>query len=141
MPTEPGSSDVPYLFDLPTFEDERGRLTVAEAGEAVPFDIERIYYLYDVPPDEVRGEHAHRELEQVMVATSGALDVTLEGSYGREQFRLDSPERGLYVPATSWRELSNFSDGATCLVVASQPYDPDDYVHDLEAFRAELADR
>lgn len=138
MPTEQGRSGAPYLFDLPTFEDERGRLTVAEAGEAVPFDIERIYYLYDVPADETRGEHAHRELEQLVVATSGALDVTLEGAYGREQFRLESPDRGLYVPAMSWRELSNFTTDATCLVVASHPYDPDDYVHDLQAFREEL---
>lgn len=135
MPNEAGHADAPYLFDLPTFEDERGQLTVAESGEAVPFDVERIYYLYDVPAEETRGEHAHLKLEQVMVAISGSLTVALEGQFGSERFRLDSPDRGLYVPKLSWRELTDFSADACCLVIASHRYDPDDYVHDKAAFR------
>lgn len=135
MPTEDGHPDAPYLLDLPTFEDERGRITVAETGEAVPFDIERLYYLYDVPPDTTRGKHAHRKLKQIMVALSGSLDVTIEGQFGRDTYRLDSPKRGLFVPAKTWRELSNFSNSTTCLVIASHRYDPSDYIHDLRTFR------
>lgn len=134
MSSEREDSGSPYLLDLPTFEDERGRLTVAEVGEAVPFGLERVYYLYDVPAAATRGEHAHRNLEQVMIAVSGALDVTLEGRFGREEFRLDSPDRGLYVPRMAWRELANFTDGAVCLVLASRRHDPDDYVEDRDAF-------
>lgn len=138
MPREPGHADAPYLYDLPTFDDDRGKLTVAETGEAVPFDIERIYYLYDVPATETRGEHAHVELEQVMIAVSGSLEVRLEGPFGIDQFRLDAPDRGLYVPKLSWRELTDFSEGTCCLVVASHRYDPDDYLHDKETFREYL---
>lgn len=135
MTTDSGNSDRPRLIDLPTFEDDSGRLTVAETNEAIPFDIERVYYLYDVPPGETRGEHAHRALEQVMVAVSGSLEVALEGAFGSERFRLDAPDRGLYVPRCTWRELSDFSEDACCVVVASHGYDPDDYVHDYDVFQ------
>lgn len=131
--------DHPHWIDLPTFSDERGSLSVIESSEQVPFEINRTYYIYDVPPETVRGRHAHRELEQIMVALTGSLDLLLETEVGRREFRLDSPSEGVYIPTQTWRELSNFAPGTVCLVVASHQYDPDDYIHDYELFQEQIA--
>lgn len=130
----------PYWIEFPTFSDERGSLSVVEASEQAPFQINRLYYLYDVPPDSVRGRHAHRELEQVMIAVAGSLDLVVETRSGREEFHLDAPTEGVYIPKLAWRELSDFSSDAMCLVVASRPYEPDDYIHDYDQFKQLLAD-
>lgn len=125
----------PYWVNVPTFSDERGSLSVLEASDDVPFQINRLYYLYDVPSKSVRGQHAHRELEQIMIAVAGSLTLCLETSSGQEEFQLESPSRGVYVPQMTWRELTDFSTDTVCLVVASRPYEPEDYIHDYDEFK------
>jgi dTDP-4-dehydrorhamnose 3,5-epimerase-like enzyme len=131
-------SQHPHQVELSTFIDDRGKLSVVESSERIPFDIERVYYLYDVPPDATRGNHAHKRLQQIMIAVSGSLDVLVETSAGSEQFHLDSPGEGLYIPRMTWRELSNFTSGTVCIVLASQKYDESDYIHEYESFQKQL---
>lgn len=121
---------------LPRVDDPRGRLTFVESGRHVPFDIRRVYYLYDVPGDEVRGGHAHRELEQVLIAVSGSFEVVLNDGERERVVTLDRPDQGLYVARLVWRELRAFSPGAVCLVLASLPYDEADYYRSFADFRA-----
>lgn len=128
----------PQMIELSTFKDDRGKLSVIESREGIPFDVQRVYYLYDVPPDAIRGNHAHKRLQQLMIAVSGSLDVLVETSAGREQFRLDSPGEGLYIPRMTWRELSNFTEGTVCMVLASHKYDESDYIHEYETFQERL---
>ena len=122
------------IVDLPRVADARGNLTFIEGGEHVPFPIERVYYLYDVPGGESRGGHAHRELQQLIVAAAGSFDVVVDDGRHRERFFLNRSYVGLYVPQMVWRELENFSSGSVCLVRASQRYDEDDYYRDHEDF-------
>jgi hypothetical protein len=105
----------------------------------VPFEIRRVYYLYDVPGGASRGGHAHRELEQVLIAASGAFEVALSDARGARAIRLDRAHRGVYIAPGIWRELRNFSSGAICLTLASAPYDEADYIRDYEEFRREKA--
>lgn len=123
------------FVELPQHTDERGHLTYIEQREDVPIDIERVYYIYDVPGDCVRGEHAHEELEQVMIAVSGSFDVLLDDGADQTEVTLDSPDEGLYLAPMTWREMYGFSEDAVCLVLASEPYDEADYIHDYEAFQ------
>src|SRR5260221_7166039 len=118
------------LVHLPRIEDPRGNLTFIEAHCHVPFDIRRVYYLYDVPGGADRGGHAHKQLRQLIIAASGSFDVAVDDGRVRRSFRLDRAFLGLYVPAMHWRELVNFSSGSICLVLASAPYDETDYVRD-----------
>lgn len=122
------------LLELPRFTDERGSLTYVEQQNHLPFELKRVYYIYDVPNDETRGKHAHIDLEQVLVAASGRFDVVVDDAKERHRVTLDSPDEGLYLPGMTWREMENFSDDAVCLVFASEYYDEDDYVHDYDAF-------
>jgi len=126
------------LVDLRRIANPKGNLTPIETGVDVPFEIRRVYYLYDVPGGESRGGHAHRELEQFIVAASGSFDVVLDDGVKRERFFLNRSYYGLYVPRLLWRELENFSSGSVCLVLASQLYDESDYFRDYEGFRAAL---
>ena len=130
---EPGSC---FETKFPAHVDPRGRLTVIESGAHVPFDIKRIYYLTDFAPGTVRGSHAHRELEQVMVAVSGSFDVFL--SDGREAWvhRLDRSDKGLYIGTYLWHEIRNCSAHAVCLMLASMPYDERDSMRDYDEFSA-----
>ena len=100
----------------------------------VPFEIRRVYYLYDVPGGETRGGHAHRNLEQFIIAANGSFDVILRDGYNQKKFFLNRSYYGLYVPRMVWRELENFSSGSICLVLASQPYDESDYYRDYPEF-------
>lgn len=109
-----------------------------ESKRHIPFDIQRIYYLYDVPAHQLRGAHAHRDLQQVVISLAGGFDVVLEGVCGRSVFRLDRPDTGLYLGPMVWRELLHFTPGAVCLVLASLPYDDSDYFHDYEEFMRAL---
>jgi dTDP-4-dehydrorhamnose 3,5-epimerase-like enzyme len=121
------------LLELPKVTDSRGSLTAAEGGIQVPFEIRRVYYLYDVPGGVTRGRHAHKELEQLIIAMSGSFDVLDDG---REQRRvhMNRSYYGLYVCPMTWLELDSFSSGSVCLVVASQKYSEDDYYRDYTAF-------
>ncbi len=131
------------LVDLPVVHDARGNLTFIEGGNHIDFDIARVYYLYDVPGGESRGGHAHRELEQLIVAAAGSFDVIVDDGTETARFHLNRSYYGLYVPRLTWRELGNFSSGSVCLVMASQKYSEDDYYRDYEEFAAarRVADR
>ncbi len=126
------------IVNLPLVHDVRGNLSVIEAGIQIPFDIKRVYYLYDVPGGTARAGHGHRELQQLIVAMSGSFDVTVDDGFSRKTFQLNRSYHGLYIPAMMWRELDNFSSGAVCMVLASTFYDAGDYYHDYEDFREEV---
>jgi hypothetical protein len=122
-------------IELPKIKDYRGNLTFIEECKHIPFDIKRVYYLYDVPAGESRGGHAHKKLEQLIVAASGSFDIILDDGYERKKYHLNRPYIGLYVPSLIWRELENFSSGSVSLVLASAYYEEDDYIRDYEIFK------
>jgi dTDP-4-dehydrorhamnose 3,5-epimerase-like enzyme len=126
-----------HIVELPRITDPRGNLTFIEGGNHVPFDIARVYYLYDVPGGETRGGHAHRQLEQLIIAMSGAFDVVLDDGTERRTISLNRSYYGLYLPRMVWRELVNFSSGSVCAVLASRPYEPEDYYYDYDEFRVD----
>lgn len=126
----------PQLLQIPIVHDQRGNLSVVEGGGLVPFEIKRLYYLYDVPGGATRGGHAHRKLRQLIIAASGSFDVVLDDGKTREKFALNRSYYGLYVPVMTWREIENFSSGAVCVVLASEHYDAGDYIYDYEEFKA-----
>jgi len=123
-----------HLVDLPKIGDPRGNLTFIEGGRHVPFDIRRVYYLYDVPGGAERGGHAHKELHQLIVAMSGSFDVVLDDGFEKKRIHLNRSYNGLYVCPMIWRELDNFSSGSVCMVLASNHYDESDYYRDYQAF-------
>ena len=114
--------------------DRKGNLSVVQNGETLPFDVKRVYYLYDVPGGESRGAHAHYELEQLIVAASGSFRVTLDDGKCKRTFYLNRPYQGLHVKPGIWRDLDDFSSGAVCMVLASDIYKADDYIRDYEEF-------
>lgn len=126
------------FIDLPKFSDPRGNLTFVEGNEHIPFDIKRVYYLYDVPGGSDRGAHAHRNLEQFIVAMSGSFDVVLHDGDRERRFHLNRSYYGLYVCPMMWRYLDNFSSGAVCMVLASTRYDEGDYIRDYQQFLNEV---
>jgi hypothetical protein len=115
------------IVDLPKIPEPRGNLTFIESNKHIPFDIKRVYYLYDVPGGSVRGGHAHKELYQLLIALSGSFDVTLDDGQQQTIITLNRPSYGLIISPMIWRELINFSSGAVCLVLASLPYSESDY--------------
>jgi dTDP-4-dehydrorhamnose 3,5-epimerase-like enzyme len=125
------------LLDLPVVHNPQGNLTFVEGQSHVPFDIARVYYLYDVPYGAVRGGHAHRGLEQVLIAVSGSFEVVVDDGSERTEITLTRADRGLYLPRMIWRELREFSGGAVCLVLASEPYEEADYYRDYDEFLAD----
>jgi len=126
------------LIDLPKIEDARGNLTFVEGDNHIPFDIKRVYYLYDVPGGSHRGAHAHRNLHQFMIAMSGSFDVTLTDGHEEQTFHLNRSYFGLYICPMMWRYLDNFSSGAVCMVMASSRYDEGDYIRDYDTFLQEV---
>ena len=114
--------------------DRKGNISVVQNGDAVPFDVKRVYYLYDVPGGESRGAHAHKELSQLIVAASGSFTVTLDDGEVKRTFLLNRPYQGLYVVSGIWRTLDDFSSGSVCMVLASHSYDKDDYIRDYDEF-------
>jgi len=129
------------IVNLPKITDPRGNLTFIEEQWHVPFRIRRVYYLYDVPSGGERGGHAHKELEQLIIAASGSFDVVLDDGAQCARYRLDRPYFGLYICPMIWRELVNFSSGAVCLVLASNLYDEADYYRDYDEFVREAGKR
>lgn len=124
------------LINLPRITEPRGNLTFVEGGRHIPFELRRVYYLYDVPGGAERGGHAHRALEQVIIALSGSFDVVLDDGIENRRFHLNRSYCGLYVPSMIWRDLTNFSSGSVCLVLASAPFDEADYYRDYPEFQA-----
>ena len=121
------------ILNIPKIEDARGNLSVIEK-DVVPFEIKRVYYLYDVPAGAERGGHAHKKLQQFLVALSGSFDVILNDGKEELKVTLNKPFEGLLINKGIWRELKNFSSGSVCLVIASEVFDEADYIRDFEAF-------
>lgn len=122
------------IIELPKIIDPRGNLTFVEGGGHIPFNIQRVYYLYDVPGGAERGGHAHKGLSQLIIAMSGSFDVILDDGTRKQRFHLNRSYYGLYVCPMIWRELDNFSSGSVCMVLASNRYDEDDYYRDYNDY-------
>jgi oxalate decarboxylase/phosphoglucose isomerase-like protein (cupin superfamily) len=122
------------IIDLPKISDPRGNLTYIEGGRHVPFEIKRVYYLYDVPGGAERGGHAHKGLHELIIAMSGSFDVILKDGKQQKRFHLNRSYCGMYVCPMIWRELDNFSSGSVCMVLASNLYDEADYYRNYEEF-------
>lgn len=122
------------IIELPRITDPRGNLTVAEQMKNVPFNIKRVYWTYDVPGGESRGGHAHKNLYQLVIAMSGSFTVTLDNGYERQTVLLNHPWQGLLIKPNTWRTLDDFSSGAVCMVLASEPFDLEDYIYEYEDF-------
>lgn len=133
--------DTCRLIDLPKISDPRGNLTFIEGSVHVPFDIARMYYLYDVPGGSERGGHAHKALHQLIIAMSGSFDVVLDDGSDKKRVHLSRSYYGLYVCPMIWRELDNFSSGAVCAVLASNRYDEADYYRDYDQFMIDVRKR
>jgi WxcM-like, C-terminal len=126
------------LINLPKVQDPRGNLTFIEGNRHIPFAVQRVYYLYDVPGGSERGGHAHKNLHEFIIAMSGSFDVVLDDGAGKHRFHLNRSYYGLYVCPMIWRELDNFSSGSVCLVLASNLYDEGDYYRDYNAYLTAL---
>lgn len=122
------------IIDLPKISNPKGNLTFVEGGQHIPFDIQRVYYVYDVPGGAERGGHAHKALHQLIIAMSGSFDVLLDDGKEKKRFHLNRSYYGLYVSPMIWREIDNFSSGSVLMVVASNRYDEDDYFRDYAQF-------
>lgn len=122
------------IVDLSKIHNRVGNITIVENGKTIPFDVKRVYYLYDVPGGTSRGGHAHHQLRQLIVAASGSFDVVLDDGKTKRTYTLNRPYMGLYVVPGLWRELENFSSGSVLLVLASEVYEEADYIRDYETF-------
>lgn len=127
------------LMEVPKFHDKRGNLSYLENLNHIPFNISRIYYLYNVPENQERGGHAHKKLSQLIIAISGSFDITLKDNFNEKKINLSRPDQALYVCPMIWRDLGNFSKDAVCMVLASHKYDKQDYIHNYESYIKELA--
>ena len=121
------------IIEIPKIKDPRGNLSIIEK-ETIPFDIKRVYYLYDIPSDSSRGGHAHKNLYQFLVALSGSFDVLIDDGKNKKVITLNKPDKGLLILPGIWRELNNFSAGSVCLVAASEVFDENDYIRNYDEF-------
>lgn len=123
------------MIYFPKINDSRGNLSFIEEQNQIPFQIKRVYYLYDVPSGATRGGHAHKALEQIIIALSGSFDVILDDGRNKQAYFLNRPHYGLYIPPGVWRELENFSSNSIALSLVSAPYEESDYIRDYETFK------
>lgn len=126
------------IIELPKIHDPRGNLTFIETEQHVPFEIKRVYYLYDVPGGATRAGHAHKQLHQLIIAMSGSFDITLDDGNKKQTYHLNRSYFGLYICPMIWRDIDNFSSGSVCMALASEHYDEADYYRDYEAFLNEI---
>jgi len=124
------------IVHLPKIHNEAGNLTALENQKSIPFDVKRVYYLYDVPGGAERGGHGHKNLQQFIISLSGSFDVLIDDGTNKKVVHLDRPYIGLHIIPGIWRELLNFSSGAICLVLASEKYDETDYIRDFEVYKS-----
>ena len=122
------------LINLPNFTDDRGKMTVAEADQALPFAPQRLFFIYDTPSNQRRGEHANTKTQFVMIAINGSITVDVDDGQRKDTFVLNDPTKGLYLSASTWKVMRDFSPGAVLLVIANTKYDKDEYVTDYEEF-------
>jgi len=125
------------VLEIPKITDPRGNLAVIEK-DTLPYELKRVYYLYDVPSDAYRGGHSHKKCMEFLVALSGSFEVVLDDGTSKKRVTLNKPNKGLLIPTGVWRELENFSSGAVCLVLASEEYEEADYIREYEAFIASI---
>jgi oxalate decarboxylase/phosphoglucose isomerase-like protein (cupin superfamily) len=123
------------IITLPKIKNRAGNITPINNSVEIPFDVKRIYYLYDIPAGETRGAHGHKNLEQMIIAASGSFDITLDDGYSKKTVQLNKPYMALHVRPGIWRDITNFSSGAICLVLASHLYDEMDYIREYEDFK------
>lgn len=123
------------IINLPRINDPRGNLTFIEKDKHIPFEIKRVYYLYDVPGGALRAGHSHKTLHQFLIAISGSFDVTVDNGHHKRKFHLNRSYYGLYIPPMNWREIDNFSSGSVCLALASDFYDEADYYRQYSEFK------
>lgn len=126
--------DKPRIIQLPKFLDARGNLSVIEEFKEIPFKIERVYWIYDVPGGEARGGHAYKENEELIIALSGSFDVVIDDGEGKKNYHLNRSYYGLYIPKGLWREMNNFATNSVALLLSSTVYNKQDYVHNYEDF-------
>lgn len=131
----------PSLVRLPVMEEPRGDLAIIEGGVHIPFAIGRVYYIYKIPGGAARGGHAHRTLQQLVVALAGSFDVHIDNGTSTVTYHLDRAHTGLLIPPMHWRTLDSFTEGSVCLVVASDGYDEADYIRDPDEFSREAGGR
>lgn len=125
------------IIDIPKVEDHRGNIAIIEK-EVIPFEVKRVYYLYDIPSTAQRGGHAHKEQLEFLIALSGSFDVVLKDGFDTQIITLNKPNKGLLIKTNVWRELENFSSGSVCLVLASDVFDENDYIRDYQDFIANI---
>ena len=123
------------ILELPKFADVRGNLSFVESYRHVPFEIQRVFYLYDVPGGESRAGHALQTCYQFLIAVAGSFEVLIDNGFDQQVFLLNRAYQGLLIPPLFWRELRNFSTGSVCLVLASQPFDEENYIRDYEDYK------
>lgn len=129
------------IIELPKIIDPRGNLTVAESIKNIPFDIKRVYWVYDVPSGEHRGGHAHKQCKELLVAVSGSFTVTLDDGNEKHTYLLNHPYQGLFIDVNIWRTLDDFSSGAVCLVLASEMFEEEDYIRDYNDYLEYVKDK
>ncbi len=126
--------EIGKIIDLPRITDPRGNLTVAEQLQHIPFELRRVYWVYDIPAGEYRGGHAHKKCKELIIAVSGSFDVCLDNGKEKKVYHLNHPYQGLLVDTNTWRTLDDFSSGSVCLVLASEEFSEEDYIRDYKEF-------